>query len=532
MKTIEFDREVRMKLEAGVDKLNEAVGSTLGAKGRNVIFQKGKYYIATKDGVTVAEQVQLEDPIENAAAQIVKDAASRTARDAGDGTTTATVLASAIIKEAFRYVGSKANPMDLKRGIDLATTDVLKQIDNQKYHIKNNADLYNIARISSNNDEVIGKMIADIFEKVGENGAIRLEETQMSETVVDVVEGCQFNSGYLSPNFVNNQVKRTADYKDVAILITDKVFTESFDEIIPALELIINYSNENSKALPIVIICGGMEGEVLGTLINNKIKTKLPVVVVNAPEFGDGRTEILDDIAAITGGTVISENRGMSIKDIKLEDFGTAQRVVVDAITTTILGRNGNEDGINERIEIIKDQIAEDKDGYQTWRLEKRLATMSGGIGVIYVGGNSDVEMKDSYFRIEDALAATKAAMDDGYVAGGGVAYLKAAQMCDGFDRGSRDMGLGYEAVMNALKQPMRKIAENCGLEGSVVVNKVENGRGLNLGYDALTNTYGNMVRKGIIDPTKVVKTAIRNAASVAGMMITTNCVITDKPKK
>jgi len=300
MKQIEFDREVRMKLEQGVDKLEKAVSSTLGAKGRNVIFQQGKNFMVTKDGVTVASQIELDDPIENAACQIVKEAANRTARDAGDGTTTATIIASALIKKAFYYVGTGSNPMDLKRGIDQAVKDVLEEIDLMKKDVKGNKDIYNIARISGNNDTEIGEMIADIFKKVGKNGAIRMEETGMTETVVDVVEGCQFNAGFISPNFANQAVKRIADYNEASILITDKAFIESFDELVPVLNLIIEKSNQDEKPAPLLIICGGMEGEPLGTLVINKMKQKLPVVAVAAPDFGDKRMEILDDIATIT----------------------------------------------------------------------------------------------------------------------------------------------------------------------------------------------------------------------------------------
>lgn len=531
MKQIEFDREARDKLENGVRKLNKAVASTLGAKGRNVIFQQGQNHLVTKDGVTVAKQIELDDPIENSAAQIVKDAAIRTARDAGDGTTTATVLASAMIQKALYYVGSGSNPMDIKRGIDRAVNSVIEEIDKMKSPVNSYDDIFHIATISANNDQEIGKMIADAFDKVGEHGAIKLEETQATETVVDVVEGAQFNTGYISPNFITNMTKRVADYEDVAILITEKNFTESINDLAPALELIINKSNEIERHIPILIICGGMEGEVLNVLVLNKLKEKFPVVAVKAPEFGDNRMEILDDIAFITGGTVISEDRGKSIKDMKLEDFGTAKRIIVDQHTTTIIGRNGNEDQIKQRIETIKDQIVDDKHKTQTWRLNKRIATLTGGVGVIYVGGNSESEMKDNFFRIEDALAATKAAMDDGYVPGGGVALLEAGERVQAVATDNRDQSLGIDLLFKALEAPIRTIAENAGLEGSVVVADVKRKR-YPWGYNALDDKYENMVKAGVIDPAKVVKTALKNAASVAGMLITTNCVINDIPKK
>jgi len=530
MKEIKFDREVREKLEDGVTKLNEAVSSTLGAKGRNVIFQQGRNYLVTKDGVTVAEQVVLDDPVENGACQIVKDAARRTARDAGDGTTTATVLASAIIKKSLQYVGSNSNPMDLKRGIDIAVEEVVQNIDKEKFEIKDNNDLFNIASVSSNNDPVIGRMIADVFKKVGKDGAVRLEETQMTETMVDVIEGCQFNAGYLSPNFVNNAVKKTVDYKNAAIMITDKAFHESFEEIAPALKLIIDKSNEQEEAIPLLIVCGGMDGETLGTLVINKVKHKFPFVAVSIPDFGAERMEVLDDIAVITGGTVITEERGLHIKDMTLTDFGTVDRVIVDSATTTLIGRNGDPEAMKDRVKIIEEQIKEDKHAQQTWKLQKRIATITGGVGVIYVGGNSESEMKDSYYRIEDALAATKAAMEDGYVPGGGIALLEASKQRT-VASSNRDQSLGMETLYSALSAPLYTIAENCGKEGSVVVSKIMNVK-KGYGYDALNDEIGEMVAKGIIDPAKVVKIALKNAASVAGMLITTNCVITDKPKK
>jgi chaperonin GroEL len=534
MKQIKFDKEAREKLEAGVKKLNDAVSSTLGAKGRNVIFQHGKNYLVTKDGVTVASQVELEDSIENAGAQIVKDAANRTARDAGDGTTTATVIACAIIEQALYHVGAKANPMDLKRGIDMAVEDVINYIDKLKHEIKGQADIYNIARISGNNDPEIGKMISDIFKRVGKNGAIRLEETQANDTTVDVIEGCQFNSGYLSPVFITNQTKRTADYKDAVVLITDKIFQESFDDLIPALDIVIAKSEEIQKPIPILIICGGMEGETLGTLGINRAKKNFPVVAVNAPDFGTERLESLEDIAIITGGTVISEEKGIKITDIQPEHFGHADRIIVEQFGTTIIGRHGEAPAIQERVKTIEAQIEEDKNHTQKWRLNKRIAMMTGGVGVIYVGGNSETEMKDSYFRIEDALAATKAALDDGYVAGGGVAYLRAALASESelISDERSDITLGYLTLLNALKTPLETIADNAGKKGIIVANDVANNKSANYGYDALEDNYGNMIKKGIIDPAKVVKTAIKNAASVAGMLITTNCVINDIPKK
>lgn len=533
MRQITFDRTVREKIEEGVRKLNEAVSSTLGAKGNNVIFQQGQNYFVTKDGVTVANHIQLDDPVENAAAQIVKEASSRTARDAGDGTTSATVIASALISKAFSYVGSKANPMELKRGIDLAVNDVISYIDNIKKEVGSHDDIYNIARISSNNDDVIGKMIADIFKEVGKNGAVRIEETQANETTVDVIDGAQFNTGFLSPQFINNQSKRTADYKDALVLVTDKNFQESFQDLVPALTIVGDKSDELKKHIPVIIICGGMEGETLGTLVINKVQGKLPFVAVNAPDFGNHRMEVLEDIAAITGATVISEEKGIKITDIQPEHFGYVDRVIVDQFTTTLIGRNGDPDNIAKRVETVEAQIKEDRNKVQDWRLRKRIATLTGGVGVIYVGGNSESEMRESYFRIEDALAATKAALTDGFVPGGGVAYLRASLELDGNDLSelASDKVLGYKSLLEALKSPLETIVNNAGEEGIIVRNAVGSKKNQNYGYDVLRGEYGDMISKGIIDPSIVVKTAIKNAASVAGMLITTNCVITENKK-
>ena len=534
MKQITFDREVREKLESGVKKLNDAVSSTLGARGRNVIFQQGRNFLVTKDGVTVANQIELEDPVENAACQIVKDAAKRTARDAGDGTTSATVIASAIIDKALYYVGAKANPMDVKRGIDMAVEDVIQYIDKVKKEVSGYNDIFNIARISGNNDDAIGTMIADIFEEIGKSGAVRLEETQGNDTTVDVIDGCQFNAGYISQNFVTNPTKRTADYEDALVLVTDKVFQGSFEELIPALKIVVEKSDELKKHIPLIIICGGMEGEALGSLVINKIKEKFPVVAVTAPDFGTQRDEILQDIATITSATVISEEKGLKMNDILPEHFGYVDRVIVDQFTTTLIGRHGSKEDISARVETIKDQVKEDRNGTQEWRLKKRIASLEGGVGVIYVGGNSESEMKDSYFRIEDALAATKAALNDGYVAGGGVAYLRASLEAESklISDDLSDITLGYKSLLIALKSPLKTIAQNAGREGAIVVDKVSTNKSVNYGYDALQDNYGNMISKGIIDPAIVVKTAIKNAASVAGMLITTNCVINDIPKK
>ena len=534
MKQITLGREARESLERGVNKLSEAVASTLGAKGNNVIFQHGKNYFVTKDGVTVASQVELEDPVENAAAQIVKDASSRTARDAGDGTTSSTVIAAGIIEAALRYAKDSGSAMEIKRGIDKAVEDAIEFIDQIKTSVKGEEDIFNIARISGNNDDKIGNMIADIYSKVGKEGAIRIEETQMNDTTVDVIEGCQFNSGYISDIFINNKTKGVADYKDAAILITDKIFAESIEEILPALNLIVEKSNESQKPIPLLIICGGMEGETLGSLTINKVRAQMPVVVVKAPEFGVERNEILEDIAILSGGTFMSEDQGRKIADITLEDFGTADRIVVDKYATTIIGRHGEQEAIDERVASVEHQMTEDREKRLTWRLRKRIATLTGGVGVVYVGGNSESEMKDYYYRIEDALAATKAALEDGYVAGGGVSYLRTSDLLAREESTiqSKDQLIGYQSLLFGLKKPLKLICQNAGLNGDSIMEKVLEEKNANIGYDVLKDEYVDMMQAGIIDPAKVVKAAIRNAASVAGMLLTTNCVINDKEKK
>jgi len=531
MKEILFNEEARHKMLSGVKKLNEAVSSTLGAKGKHVIIQQGSQYAVTKDGVTVAHNFELSDPVENAAASIVKDAASRTAREAGDGTTTSTVIANSLITNAFRLISSGANPMDLKRGIDKANSDFLEYIDSQSIPVDGTEDIYNIAKISGNNDPKIGRMISDIFESVGKNGAIRLEETGMNETMVEVIDGCQISGGMISPNFITNQTKRIADYQDAIIFLTDKKFENSFSELIPML----TKSQEFNK--PLIIICGGMEGESLGTLVINKVQKKFRVVAVTAPDFGENRMEILDDLAAMTGATVISEARGLHIDTMSASDFGRADRVIVSDKITTIIGRSGTQEAINARIETIKQQQEDDTNKNQAWRLSKRLASLTSGIGVIYVGGNSDTEMKESYYRLEDALAATKSALDEGYLPGGGIAYINAAKYLKVLknDCARKDEIDGYNILVESLYSPFSTIIRNCGLNGEVVLSRIGYEQGevfkTSIGYNALTDEYGDMLEMGIIDPCKVIKSAVKNAVSVAGMIITTNCTIVNEVK-
>jgi len=515
-----------------VEKLNKAVSSTLGAKGRHVIIQQGNQYAVTKDGVTVAHNFELNDPVENAAASIVRDAAARTAREAGDGTTTSTVISHSLISQAMKLISSGANPMDLKRGMEKAGEDFSEYIDKMSIPIKDTEDILNIATISANNDPKIGLMIADIFNKVGKSGAVRLEETGMNETVVDIIDGCQITGGMLSPNFITNQTKRIVDYSDVSVFITDKKFDNAFSELIPVLVA----SEQFNK--PLAIICGGMEGETLGTLVINKIKKQFRVVAIQAPEFGDNRMEILDDLAAITGATVMSESRGFHIDKITADQFGAADRIICSDKMTTVIGRLGSKEKIESRIESIKQQQEDDTQGNQTWRLSKRMASLTSGIGIIYVGGNSDAEMKESYYRLEDALAATRAALDEGYLLGGGIAYMNASNVLKQSNlRFYRDdEKSGYNIMINSLLSPIKTISENCGLNGDIVIDSVIKNRTLysneNIGYNALTDKYGDMLTMGIIDPSKVVKAAVKNAISVAGMIITTNCTIVNEVKK
>jgi len=520
MKKIDFN--VRDKMKVGLDALSSSVGSTLGAKGRNVIFQKGNQYTITKDGVTVSKEVIMDDPIENAAVYTVKEAASRTAGEAGDGTTTATVIACYIARDAFGLVDSGANPMDVKRGIDIASKLAMEFADKITKKITDDEQLRNIATISANNDEYIGGIISDIFKRVGRTGAVRIEETQQTETTVDITEGCQLNSGWLSPNFMNNQSKQSAEYSDALIFITDKKFETSFMEIARALELCA----EAEK--PLLIICGGMEGEPLGTLVFNKMKSSFPVVAASAPEFGDKRIEILDDVAAITGGKMISEARGHKIDEMTIDDLGTARKIIVTKDFTTILGRNGNPEEIQKRSESVENQKKEDKHRENTWYLNRRLATLTGGIGIIYVGSNSESETRDLYYRVEDAVHATKAAMEEGYVAGGGVAYYQISEMLEEMidaEEFKKDIKDGFVAVCRSLVVPMDVIAKNAGEQWAY-----EHARE-GLGFNALNNKWEDMFDAGIIDPVKVVKSAIKNACSVAGMLVTTECVITDIQK-
>jgi len=531
MKEIEFRGNSRERLMKGVDILADAVESTLGAKGRNVIFNVGKEHVVTKDGVTVAGQVHSNDAIAQAGINIVRDAAKRTAREAGDGTTTSTVLSRYMIRRAMDEVSNGANPMDLKRGMDAAAKDIAEEVEVLKKLVTSEEITEQIATISANNDPVIGKMIADLFRDVGENGAIRIEETEANSTYVDTVDGCQVNSGMIDPGFITNQGRGTAEYSDVKILITDKKFDGAFSDLVPALQVAVDEMRATGKPSPILIICSGMEGETLGTLVMNKNKEGLPVVAVNAPDFGEDRVNALRDLAILTGGTVVSETGSVGLGDVTMAHFGSADKIIVDQYTTTIIGRYGSPEDITDQVNAIKEEQKKDHDGSKDWKLKKRIANLTAGIGVIFAGGNSQAEMKENFFRIEDAVHATKSSLEDGYVPGGGIAYIR-CQM-DREEYVNEDQRTGYYIVMDALEAPLRAMAQNCGVEEETVISEVKKGvvvkRDISYGYNALTDKYESLYEAGVIDPAKVVKSAVKNSVSVAGMIITTNCVIVDK---
>jgi chaperonin GroEL len=519
MKRIDFN--AREAIISAVESLAVAVGSTLGAGGRNVLLQLGPQYAITKDGVTVARQIEFEDETENAVAQIVKEAAARTARDAGDGTTTSTVLVYEMVNRILNDQSiDEVNVTRVRAGIEEAAKDLIDIIEKSKKEVTTDRELKSIATVSGNNDESIGNMMLEVFNSVGKEGAVRLEETSMNKTVIDVAKGCQVDAGYANPNFANNVVKRVADYKDPAIFITDKKFEGSFTELIPVLEVMFKMKK------PKIIICGGIEGEPLGSLVNNKIQQNLDIVAIEAPHFGTERMDILDDIAATTGGVVVSEARGFNIADVTEEQIGTADRIVVDGTTTTIIGRHGSEEAINERLKYIGTQKEEDREGNMAWRFNQRVASLTSGVGVIYVGGNSEAEMKDMYYRLEDSLSATQAAMSHGYVLGGGMAYYNAAKKLEKKRFKDQSRKLGYMSMVKAAKKPVEWIMRNAGHQGAIPAEL-----GL-LGYNAVTCELSDIEKDGIIDPFKVVESCISNAASVAGMLITTNVIITDERKR
>ncbi|WGH26023.1 MAG: chaperonin GroEL [Candidatus Shikimatogenerans bostrichidophilus] len=525
-KDIKFDIDARDKLKNGVNILANAVKVTLGPKGRNVVLQKsfGGPQI-TKDGVTVAKEIELEDPIENLGAQMVKEVASKTNDVAGDGTTTATLLAQSIIKEGLKNVAAGANPMDLKRGIDKAVKVIVNDLKKQSKEVGNNNEkIKQVATISANNDSEIGKLIAKAFEKVGKEGIITVEEAKGIETTVDIVEGMQFDRGYQSPYFVTNTDKMIVELDNPYILLCDKKIT-SMKDIIPILEPIVQ-SNK-----PLLIISEEVEGEALATLVINKIRGVLKVVAVKAPGFGDRKKSMLEDIAILTGGTVISEEIGNKLENVKINLLGKCERVTIEKENTIIINGYGNKNEIKNRIKQIKSQIKTCESEYDKEKLQERLAKLSGGVAVLYVGAASEVEMKEKKDRVDDALNATRAAVEEGIVAGGGVAFLRAIKSLDNLKINSIEEDTSIKIIKKSLKEPLKQIVNNSGEEGSVVVAKVFEGKD-DFGYDAKNGIYKHMLLAGIIDPTKVTRVALENAASVAGMFLTTECVITEIKKE
>jgi len=521
-KDIIFDLKAREALKAGVDALSDAVKVTLGPKGRNVILDKsfGSPSI-TKDGVTVAKEIELEDPTENMGAQMVKDVASKTNDIAGDGTTTATVLAQAIVATGLKNVTAGANPMDLKRGIDKAVIKVIESLKAQTKQINDSGEkVEQVATVAANNEKSIGKQIAAAMSKVKKDGVITIEEAKGIETYVDVVEGMQFDRGYISPYFVTDTEKMEAVYESPYILIHDKKISVMKD-LLPILEKIAQ------SGRPLLIVAEDVETEALATLVVNKLRGGLKVVAVKAPGFGDRRKEMLEDIAILTGGTVISEEKGYKLEDTSLDNLGEAEKISIDKDNTTIVSGKGKKEDIQGRISQIKAQIETTTSDYDKEKLQERLAKLAGGVAVIYVGAASEIEMKERKDRFDDALNATRAAIEEGIVPGGGVAYLRAIDSIKNVKCENEDEETGTAIIKRALEEPIRQIVENAGLEGSVVVQKVKEGKG-DFGYNARTDVYENLFKVGVVDPTKVARVALENAASIAGMLLTTECVVAE----
>ncbi len=530
-KEIRFDIEARNKLKAGVDALANAVKVTLGPRGRNVVIDK-KFGapLITKDGVTVAKEIELKDAIENMGAQMVKEVASKTADVAGDGTTTATVLAQAIFREGLKNVTAGANPMEIKRGIDEAVKVVVDQLRKMSKSISSNTEIEQVATLSANGDSEIGKLIAQAMEKVGKDGVITVEEAKGMETTLETVEGMQFDRGYISPYFVTNQESLVCELDEPYILIYDKKIS-SMKELLPILEAVVRTSR------PLLIIAEDVDGEALATLVVNKLRGSLRVAAVKAPGFGDRRKAMLEDIAILTGGTVISEERGYKLEHATLEYLGRCKKVTIDKDNTTIVDGNGKPEDIKGRIQQIRAQIEVTTSDYDKEKLNERLAKLSGGVAVLYIGAATEVEMKEKKARVEDALHATRAAVEEGIVPGGGVALIRTIKSIDKGRGGINDnflkgdVGLGVAIVRRALEEPLRQIVENAGLEGAVILQKVAEGEN-DFGYNARTEAFENLMASGVIDPTKVTRTALENAASISGMLLTTECVITELPEE
>ncbi|MDB5141370.1 MAG: groEL [Mucilaginibacter sp.] len=524
-KQVKYNVEARDALKRGVDLLANAVKVTLGPKGRHVIIDKkfGAPSI-TKDGVTVAKEIELKDPIENMGAQMLKEVASKTADIAGDGTTTATVLAQAIVTAGIKNVAAGANPMDLKRGIDKAVRVVVENLKSQKQDVGDDfGKIKQVASISANNDEVIGEMIADAMKKVGTGGVITVEEAKGTETEVKTVEGMQFDRGYLSPYFVTNADKMEVELENPYILIYDKKIS-SMKELLPILE------KQVQTGKPLLIIAEDLDGEALATLVVNKIRGSLKVAAVKAPGFGDRRKAMLEDIAVLTGGTVISEERGYKLESAELSFLGQAEKITIDKDNTTIINGDGKPENIKARVSEIRTQIDITTSDYDKEKLQERLAKLSGGVAVLYIGAASEVEMKEKKDRVDDALHATRAAVEEGIVAGGGVAFIRAVDALANLKGDNDDENTGIQIIRRAIEEPLRQICENAGIEGSIVVQKVKEGKG-DFGYNARTDKYENLIGAGVIDPTKVGRVALENAASIAAMLLTTECVLADEPE-
>ena len=526
-KDIKYNDEARRAILRGVDTLAKAVRVTLGPKGRNVILEKkfGSPAV-TKDGVTVAKEIELKDPFENIGAQLVREVASKTSDVAGDGTTTATVLAEYILKEGYKMMITGANPMEVRKGIEKAVEKVVEELKKLSKEVKGRKEIEQVATISANNDEEIGKKVADAMEKVGKDGVITVEEAKGIETYVEVVEGMQFDRGYISPYFVTNAEKMEAVLEEPYILLTDKKLS-NIREIIPILEKVAQTGR------PLLVIAEEVEGEALATLVVNKIRGTLLSCAVKAPGYGERRKAMLEDIAVLTGGQVISEEKGIKLENAQVSDLGRAKKVVVDKDNTTIIEGYGKKEDIQARMKQIKVQIEETKSDYDREKLQERLAKLAGGVAIIYAGAATETEMKEKKARIEDALHATKAAVEEGIVPGGGVAYIRAIPALEELSKKLKgDQKLGVEIVKKALEQPLRWIAENAGYEGTLVVEEVKRAKDVNIGFDANTGQYVDMIEAGIIDPTKVERIALQNAASVASLLLTTEALVTEIKEK
>ena len=525
-KEISFNIDARDQLKKGVDELANAVKVTLGPKGRNVIIEKkfGAPHI-TKDGVTVAKEIELEDSMQNLGAQLVKEVASKTGDTAGDGTTTATVLTQAIVSVGLKNVTAGANPMDLKRGMDKAVAKVVESIKQQSEVVGDDYDkIEQVATVSANNDAVIGKLIADAMRKVSKDGVITIEEAKGTDTTIDVVEGMQFDRGYISPYFVTNTEKMEVEMERPYILIHDKKIS-NLKELLPVLEPAVQ------SGRPLLIIAEDVDSEALTTLVVNRLRAQLKICAVKAPGFGDRRKEMLEDIAILTGGIVISEEKGIKLENATIDMLGTAEKVSVSKDNTTIVNGAGDKEAIAQRTSQIKAQIAATTSDYDREKLQERLAKLAGGVAVLYVGAASEVEMKEKKDRVDDALSATRAAIEEGVVAGGGVAYIRAQANLDGLKGENDDEQTGIEIIRRAIEEPLRQIVTNAGKEGAVIVQKVREGQG-DFGYNARTDKYENMKASGVVDPAKVTRVALENAASIAGMFLTTECVIVDKKEE